>query len=135
MAYSDRHLWISRELTLNGATDLEAHFAPLNRVTVHKIALMPTDSAAGGATVVFERRRVASTDSTIETVVVPAADHQGDVLFTDIPAGFELVPGDRINLAVTESGTAPTALALVEYSINDLNLDVDGSSGVLIESA
>ena len=135
MAYSDRHIWMSRELTLNGATDLEAHFAPLNRVTIHKIALMPTDTAAGGATVVFEKRQVASTDATIETVIIPAANHQGDVIWTDVSSGYEFVPGDRLNLAVTESGTAPTALALLEYSINDLNLDVDGTSGVLIESA
>lgn len=134
MAYSDRHLWMSRELTLNGATDLEAHFAPLNRVTIHKIAMMPTDAAVGGATVVFERRRVASTDTTIETVVIPAADHQGDLIYTEVVNGFDLVPGDRINLAVTEGGVAPTALALIEYSINDMDLDA-GTAGVVIESA
>ena len=133
--YSDRHLWQSRELTLNGATDLEAHFAPLNRVTIHKIALMPTSSDAGGATVVFEQRKVASTDVTIETVIIPAANHQGDVIVTEVLAGFSMVPGDRLNLAVTETGTAPTALALIEYSIDEIELLSEGTSGVVIESA
>ena len=134
MSYSDRHLWMSRELTLNGATDLETHFAPLNRVVIHKIGMMATNNASGGAACVFERRRVASTDSTIETVTIPAADHQGDMIFTEILAGYTLVPGDRINIAVTEGGTAPTALALIEYSIDDMDLS-DGTSGVVIESA
>lgn len=134
MAYGDRHQWSSRELTLDGATDLELHFAPVMRVTIHKLFMMPTNTAAGGATCLFEQRRVATTDVSIETVVIPAANHQGDLIWTNIPAGFELVPGDRINLAVTESGTAPTAIALIEYSFNDSKL-ADGTSGVVIESA
>lgn len=135
MAYSDRQLWMSRELTLNGATDLEAHFAPLNRVLIHKIAMMPTDSAAGGATCVFEQRKVASTDATIETVTIPAANHQGDLIVTELTSPFTMIPGDRLNIAVTESGTAPTALALVEYSIDTIELLSEGTSGVVIESA
>lgn len=137
MAYSDRHLWTSANLTLNGATDLdvETGFAPMERITIHKIALMPTNNAAGGATVVFEKRSVASTDVTIETVVIPAADHQGDLIFTEIVAGVEMTPGQRLNLAVTEGGTAPTAYALVEYSINENSLADDNTSGVVIESA
>ena len=136
MSYSNpRQLWMSRELTLNGASDLETFFAPLNRVVIHKIGMMPTNNAAGGATCVFEKRQVATTDATIETVTIPAADHQGDVIYTEILAGFVLVPGDRVNIAVTEGGTAPTALALIEYSIDDYNLVNDGTSGVAIVSA
>lgn len=135
MSYSDRHLFTSVVQTLDGATDLEIAFAPLNRVTIHKIGLMPVNNAAGGVTVTFERRRVATTDTTIEVVVIPAADHQGDVIYTEVISGFVFEVGDRLNLAISaEAATAPTAYALLEYSINDVDLDA-GTSGVVIESA
>ena len=135
MAYSDRRLWMSREIDLETTGDYEMHFAPLNRVVIHKIAIMPTSADAGGAGCTFERRRVASTDATIEVVTVPAANHQGDVIFTEILAGYTLVPGDRLNIAGTQaSGTGPTAIALMEYSIDDMDLS-DGTTAVVIESA
>lgn len=120
MAYSDRHLWNSVDQTLEAATDLELPFAPINRVVIHKIGLRVTNTAAGGASVVFEDRTGASTDTTIETVVIPAANNDGNLLYTEILAGYVLLPGHVINLAVTESGTAPTAIATIEYSILDI---------------
>jgi hypothetical protein len=134
MAYSDRHLWSSPEQTLNGATDLELTFVNLNRVQIHKIALRVTNNAAGGATVVFERRRNVSTDTTIETVVIPAADTDGILVYTEVLTPVVFEPGDVLNLAVTESGTAPTAIALVEYSILDEDLDAIAST-IVVESA
>lgn len=120
MAYSDRHLWNSVDQTLEAATDLELPFAPMNRVTIHKIGLRVTNTAAGGATVLFEDRTGASTDVSIETVVIPAANNDGNLLYTKLAAPYDLLPGHVLNLAVTESGTAPTAIATVEYSISDI---------------
>lgn len=134
MAYADRHLWSGAEQTLNGATDLELPLAFLNRVQIHKIALRVTSADAGGASVVFERRRNVSTDTTIETVVIPAADTDGIMVYTEVlnPVVFE--PGDVLNLAVTESGTAPTAIPMVEYSILDEDLDAVAAT-IAVESA
>jgi hypothetical protein len=134
MSYEDRHLWSSPEQTLNGATDLELTFCNLNRIQVHKIALRVTNNAAGGASVVFERRRNVSTDTTIETVVIPTADSDGIMYYTEVTTPVVFEPGDVLNLAVTESGTAPTAIALVEYSILDEDLDAVAAT-IAVESA
>lgn len=122
MSYSDRHTWASAEQTLEAATDLELPFVSTLNLVIHKIGLRVTNTAAGGASVVFEDRVNASTDTTIETVVIPAADSDGELFYTEILAGYVLSPGHILNLAVTETGTAPTAIAVVEYSISDVDL-------------
>ena len=134
MSYSDRHLWNSSEVDLNGATDLEvATFAPLNRVVIHKIGVLVTSTAAGGAVVTFEDRVDATTDTTIEAVTIPAADSDGNLYFTEIVAGYVLLPSHKLNFAVSESGTGPTAILMIEYSILDVDLDATDSD--VIESA
>lgn len=135
MSYSDRHTWASAEQTLNGATDLELPFVSTLRLTIHKIGLKVTNNATGGATVVFEDRINASTDTTIETVVLPATDQDGELFWTTIPAGYVFNPGHILNLAVTESGTAPTAIAVVEYSLRDSLLSDTDSTAETTESA
>ena len=122
MSYSDRHTWASAEQALNGASDLELPFVSTLNLVIHKIGLKLTSADAGGATVVFEDRVNASTDTTIETVTIPAADGDGEIFYTEILAGYVFSPGHILNLAVTESGTAPTAIAVVEYSILDSDL-------------
>lgn len=123
MSYSDRHMWASAEQTLNGATDLELPFVFLKPVCIHRIGLKVTNTAAGGASVLFEDRTGASTDVSIETVVIPAADSDGELFWTDLDTttsgGYLLEAGHILNLAVTEGGTAPTAIAVVEYSIQE----------------
>ena len=135
MSYSDRHTWASDEQTLNGATDLELPFVSTLNLVIHKIGLKVTNTGAGGATVVFEDRVNASTDTTIETVVVPAADSDGELFYTEILAGYVFSPGHILNLAVTESGTAPTAIAVVEYSILDADLADTLATAETTESA
>ena len=130
--YSDRHQWASAEQTLNGATDLELPFTFLNDVVIHKIGLRVTNTATGGAAVLFEDRTGASTDTSIETVTIPAADNDGNTLFTEILAGYVLQAGHILNLAVTEGGTAPTAIAVVEYSFLEVAL---ADRSLLVESA
>lgn len=136
MSYSDVHVWTSALQTLNGATDLELPFVAMSRLVITKVGLRLSSADAGGASVVFERRRSASTDTTIETVVVPAADHDGDLVYVEIdPADqIEFLPGDCLNLAVTEAGTAPTAYAVVEYFLVDTNMEKEESDYV-VESA
>src|SRR5512147_1455532 len=107
--YNDRHIWNSASLTLNGATDLEPSFVAVERVRIHRIALTAGDTAAGGASVVFEDRVDTNTDATIETVVIPASNSIGTMFYTDLATSYVLDPGHRINLAVTEGGTAPIA--------------------------
>lgn len=123
MSYSDRHIWQSVEQTLEAATDLELPFVFTMPVRIHRIALKVTNTAAGGASVLFEDRTGASTDAAIETVVIPAADSDGELFYTDVfsttVGGYLLEAGHILNLAVTESGTAPTAIAVVEYSLED----------------
>ena len=131
-SYSDRNQWASAEQTLNGAGDLELPFTFLNDVVIHKIGLRVTNTAAGGAAVLFEDRTGASTDTSIETVTIPAADNDGNTLFTEIPAGYVLQAGHILNLAVTEGGTAPTAIAVVEYSFLEVALS---DRSLLVESA
>ena len=138
MSYNNtRQFWSSDEQTLNGASDLELPFVAFNRIQVVKVGLRVTNNAAGGAAVVFERRRGVSTDTTIETVTIPAADNDGILLYADNSPSFvpiEFLPGDVLNLAVTESGTAPTAIACIEYFINDINME-DAESATVVESA
>lgn len=123
MSYSDRHMWSSAELTLNGASDLELPFVSLKPVRIHRIGLKASDTAAGGASVLFEDRTGASTDVSIETVVIPAADSDGELFWTDLDTttsgGYLLEAGHIVNLAVTEGGTAPTAYAVIEYSFEE----------------
>ena len=123
MSYSDRHHWASAEQTLNGATDLELPFVFLKPVVIHRIGMKVTNTAAGGAAVLFEDRTGASTDTSIETVTIPAADSDGELFWTDLDTttgvGYLLEAGHILNLAVTESGTAPTAIAVVEYSVQE----------------
>ena len=137
MSYSDRHHWASDVQTLNGATDLEVPFVFLKPVRIHRIGMKVTSADAGGAAVLFEDRTGASTDVSIETVTIPAADSDGELFWTDLDTttsgGYLLEAGHILNLAVTESGTAPTAHALVEYSIEERADSALGSA--LTESA
>lgn len=121
MSYSDRHIWRSALQTLNGATDLDTTvgFVATQPVRIHRIGLQALDTAAGGASVVFEDRINTSTDATIETVVIPAANSIGTLFYTDLATPYVLEAGHRINLAVTEAGTAPVAVAVIEYSLED----------------
>ena len=123
MSYSDRHHWASAVQTLEAATDLELPFVFLKPVRIHRIGLKVTNTAAGGAAVLFEDRIDASTDASIETVTIPAADSDGSVFYTDLDTttsgGYLLEAGHILNLAVTETGTAPTAIAVIEYSISE----------------
>lgn len=135
MSYSDRHTWSSDVNTLEAATDLEQTFVSTLRLVIHKIGLKVTSTAAGGATVVFEDRVNASTDVTIETVVIPASDQDGELIYTEVLAGYVLNPGHILNLAVTETGTAPTAIAVVEYSILDADLSDTLATAETTESA
>jgi hypothetical protein len=138
MAYSDRHMWNSQLLTLNGASDLSAEtsggpvFVAVERVLIHRIALTVLDTAAGGASVLFEDRKDTTTDASIETVVIPAANHIGTMFYTDLASPYELEPGHRLNLAVTESGTAPIAVASIVYSLADAKIsDTDFAEAVV----
>jgi len=134
MSYNDRHFWSSAEQTLNGATDLELPFAALEPILIHKIGLRVTNTAAGGAAVTFERRRNVSTDTTIEVVTIPASDNDGLLLYTDDFTPVEFLPGDVLNLAVVEGGTAPTAFAVIEYSHRDAELE-NVAVTIAVESA
>lgn len=120
MAYADRHLF-SQTLALDGATAVVTEFAVINRANIHKVAIRATNTGAGGASVVFARRRGASTDTTIATVVVPAADSNGTTFYKEITS-VDFLPGDLLLATVTEGATAPTSMILVEYSINDVDL-------------
>jgi len=139
MSYSDRHTWRSATLTLNGATDLDTElaFADLKPIRIHRIGLMANNTATGGAAVTFEDRTGASTDVTIESVTLPASNVQGVVYWTDLDTttsgGYLLEVGHRVNLAVVEGGTAPTAVALIEYSYEE-RADASLGSGA-VESA
>ena len=136
MSYSENLFWSSAEQTLNGATDLELPFVAMSRLVITKVALRVTNNAAGGAVVTFERRRGVSTDTTVEAVTIPAADNDGIMLYTDIaPASqIEFLPGDVLNLAVSESGTAPTAIAVIEYFVVQSDLE-RLESATVVESA
>jgi hypothetical protein len=131
-SYNERSQWCSAVQTLEAATDLELPFTFLNDVVIHKIGLRVTNTAAGGASVLFEDRTGASTDVPIETVVIPAADNDGNTLYTEILAGYVLQAGHILNIAVTETGTAPTAHVLVEYSHLDVAL---ANRPLMVESA
>ena len=119
MSYSDRHVWQGTVQTLDGATDLDSTvgFVMTQPVVIHRVGLQVLNTAVGGASVVFEDRIDATTDVTIATVVIPASNQQGTLIYKEVASsGYQLEAGHRINLAVTEAGTAPTAIPVVEYS-------------------
>ena len=123
MAYNDRHLFSTGSLDLNALGE-QLLFAPLNRISVHKIALRVSGTDAAGATITFARRRGASTDTTIGTVVLPAASQQGKLLYKEITTPVEVLPGDIVIATTVEAGGANVAQMCFEYSINDEDLPV-----------
>jgi hypothetical protein len=132
MAYSDRHLYsdVSRDFDAISGTTVVTTFAPLNRVNVHKVGIRITSSQAGTGSVGFSRRRGASTDTLFATVTI-IASADGKLLYEEVANPTEFVPGDILILVVAaDSGTTPTGVPVIEYSINDEKLGDVGVQAV-----
>lgn len=136
MAYADRHIWTSAEFDTDGGGDDPLAFSPINRIQIHKIGLVVTNSDDGDVSALFEDRTAASTDAPIETVAITAGtagSNQGKLFYTELATPYVLLPGHRLNVASTAGGgSEPTVFAVVEYSLLDMDLD---NATLAVESA
>ena len=133
MSYSDRFLWSSKDETFDGASTLAPAitFCPMSKALVHKIGLRVTNTATGGITsAVFTKNSGASTTSAVGTIVVPASNQQGKLIYKELATPIEFNPGDFLTIVVTESGTAPTAIPVMEVSMSEVKL-VDATNTVV----
>jgi hypothetical protein len=133
MAYSDRHIWNddSRDYNAIASSTVVTTFAPINRVNVHKVGIRITSSQTGTGSVGFSRRRAAATDTLFATVTI-SASADGKLLYEEVATPTEFLPGDILILVVAaDSGTTPTGVAAVEFSINDEKLSDVGVQAVV----
>lgn len=125
MSYSNRRTWNSINETFNGATTLAPTitFCPSQPVLIHKIGIRVTNTATGGIdTAVFTRNYAASSTAAIGTVVVTAASNNGSLVYKELSTPVEMLPGDYLTIIVTETGTAPTGIPVMEYSVRESKL-------------
>ncbi len=131
MAYADRHIASTVSTDINGIA-VTSLFAFANRGLVHKVAVRVNGTDASGASgIVFARRRAASTDTTIATVVLPVSNNNGITFYKLPTAPVEMLPGDEIIVTVTEAGGALLVNFIFEYSINDEENTAVGANFVL----
>ena len=132
MSYSDRAIWASNNETFNGATTLTPAigFTPVQPVLIHKIGIRVTNTATGGIdTAVFTKNSSTSTTAAIGTIVVSQANNSGKLVYKELSTPVEMLPGDFLTIVVTETGTAPTGIPVMEYSLRESKL-VDASFSV-----
>lgn len=110
-------------LDLNNVGD-KCSFVVVSPMKIKSVGLVPLSADTGGATVKFDRRVKAGSDSgrvagACGTITVPASDSQGIVLYEDQAASADLVldAGDEIVVNVTAESASANAFfkPFVEY--------------------
>jgi hypothetical protein len=116
--YSDRHLWQGDLFDIQTTGD-KAHFAPLVRVAVHAIGVVPLGTDAGGATIKVDKALVgARGDGDVGILTIPAANKQFVCQYEEVATPVILEPGDVAVFEVTAEGvSALNAIPQIEYSI------------------
>ena len=119
MGYADRHLW-SQQFDASTTGD-KAYFGVMNRVTMHKVAVVFLDAGTGAGEVVVDKLDASAGtrgSADIATLTVGATNAAGAVLYEEDLDGDVLDIGDVAIFEVTDAVDA-LMVALVEYSIND----------------
>ncbi len=118
MAYSQRLIATIAALDLNSdATTII--FAPSQRVQIHKIGICVTSSQTGTDAATFSKVTGTSTSTSVAVINVTASSPGKFIYKENTTPLATLLPGDRISLATVKSGTAPTCIPVIEYSILD----------------
>lgn len=113
----------STSLDLNNIGD-KCSFVISSPIKVKSVGIVPLSADTGGATVKFDRRVKAGSDSgrvagACGTLTIPASDQQGKVLYEDqaASADLQLDAGDEIVVNVTAEGASANAFfkPFVEY--------------------
>lgn len=113
----------STSLDLNNIGD-KCSFVVVSPMKIKSVGIVPLSADTGGATVKFDRRVKAGSDSgrvagACGTITVPASDQQGKVLNEDqaASADLQLDAGDEIVVNVTAEGAAANSFfkPYVEY--------------------
>ena len=128
MSYSDKKVWASKDETFNAATTLSpaVGFCPIQPALIHKIGIRVTNTATGGIdSAVFVKNSAASTTAAVGTIVVAQSNKQGTLIYKEILPPVEFLPGDYLTIIVTETGTAPTGIPVMEYSLRQDKLTDD----------
>lgn len=122
MAYADRHLW-SQQFDASSTGD-KAYFGALNRVTIHKVAVVFLDAGTGAGEVVVDKADASAGSrgsADIATLTIGATNAAGAIIYEEDLDGDVLDIGDVAIFEVTDAVDA-LMVALVEYSINDDDL-------------
>ena len=113
----------STSLDMNSTGD-KCSFLVARPIKVKSVGLCMLSTDAGGATVKFDRRVTAGSDSgrvsgSVGIITVPASDSQGKILYEDEAASADLIldAGDEIVVNVTAENVSANAFfkPFVEY--------------------
>lgn len=121
----------SAQFDINSAAD-KATFSFAFPARIERIALICQSADTGGATVKFDKRPLAGSDSgrgdgDIGVLTVPASSLAGKVLYKKL-SGIDVTAGDEVVVEVTAESAAANsfAVAVIEYqriTENPVNLD------------
>lgn len=107
---------VGAQFDVNSAAD-KITFSIMDDMEIIECGLLIEGTDAGGATVKFDRRVLAGSDTgrgdgDVGEITIPASNQQGKVLFEKV-SGVELDAGDQVVVQVTAEGV--TALNVVPY--------------------
>ena len=109
-----------RNRTASYGTGDKVHYVPLLRTTIHRWAVMPLGTDAGGATLKGDiiRSDGARGDGDAGEITIPAADNQYNLTFDQsAPLPITVEADDIVIYEVTAEGvTSLEAVLVVEYS-------------------
>ena len=129
---------VSAQVDLNAAADKATFIMPMFRTILYQVGVLCTTADAGGATVKFDRRILAGSDTgrgdgDAGVVVIPAADRSGKFLIDTAFRGLAIQPGDQIVMEVTAEGVSANAFAFGAVWLQ-YDPEVVGNLGDVIET-
>lgn len=109
-------LQITAQVDLNATGDKATINAPMFKTILYQVGVLCTTTDAGGATVKFDRRILAGSDTgrgdgDAGVVTIPASNQQGKFLVDTAFRGLIIQPGDQIIMEVTAEGVSASAFA------------------------
>lgn len=111
MRYEQPVLLQTAQFDVNTAADKATLYAPMFKSRVHLAAVSIAGTDAGGATIKFDRRITAGSDTgrgdgDAGVVIIPASNCAGLVKQDNSARGLIINPGDQIVVEVTAEGVA-----------------------------
>lgn len=107
----------SAQIDINATGDKATFTVPPFKCILYQVAVTCASADAGGATVKFDIRPTAGSDTSrgdgdAGVVTIPAASQSGKVLVDTAFRGLSVTPGQQIVMEVTAEGVAANAFAI-----------------------